>query len=270
MKIGFVATNYNNSHYTVKFVESVLKNAGHEIFVVIVDNASNEEDKKNLRMICVDHPCVKVINLITNIGYFGGLNEGLKYAKLTYPDHGWIVIGNNDLEFPNDFCNKIAELQDVLKVHAVISPDIITLDGLHQNPHVIKTISAIRLMIYEVYFANYVIGLSVHKIAKWLGVIARRKDMDQWKAAQSIEQGHGSCYVLSPRFFRLFDSLWSPTFMMAEELFLSLQLKEKSEKVFYTPEISVLHHMHGALNAVPRRKRWDMERVAYIISKKYQ
>jgi GT2 family glycosyltransferase len=270
MKIGFVATNYNNSHYTVKFVESVLKNTGHEIFVVIVDNASNEEDKKKLEPICVNHPCVKIINLNTNIGYFGGLNEGLKYARSKYSDHDWIVIGNNDLEFPNDFCNKIAERQDVFKCHAVVSPDVVTLDGLHQNPHVISKISAVRVMLYDIYFSNYIIGLSIFAIARWLGVIARRSDMNHWKVAQSIEQGHGSCYLLSPLFFSLFDSLWSPTFMMGEEFFLSLQLKEKHEKVFYTPQIYVLHHMHGALNSVPRRKRWEMERIAHLIAKKYK
>lgn len=269
MKIVFIATNYNNSHYTVKMVDSIFKNINHELCVVIIDNASNEEDVKNLEAISTKDPRVNIVKLAANVGYFGGLNEGLKYARSKNPKFEWVVVGNNDLEFPNDFCDKIDKLSGKLNEYPVISPDVVTLDGLHQNPHVINGISITRRLIYKMYFTNYYSGLALYAIASWLGPVVRRSDMNHWKTAQNIEQGHGSCYVLSPKFFQFYNSLWCPTFMMSEEYFLSIQLKKNLQKIFYTPEISVLHHMHGALNAIPRRRRWEMEKNAYLISKRF-
>ena len=40
MKIAYVCTNYNNTHYSREAVRSLLLNTGHSYAIVIVDNAS--------------------------------------------------------------------------------------------------------------------------------------------------------------------------------------------------------------------------------------
>ena len=41
---------------------------------------------------------------------------------------------------------------DRIREHAVLAPDITTLDGSHQNPHVINEISKTRELVYDIYY----------------------------------------------------------------------------------------------------------------------
>lgn len=268
MKIGYVCTNYNNSAFTIAAVDSLSKNAGHDIRIVVVDNASREEEVGKLRPLTARDPRVQVIESKENLGYFRGLNAGI--AAMRQQDGiDWMVVGNNDLEFPADFCDRIERQQAEYRSHSVISPDIVTLDGEHQNPHVIARISPVRELFYDLYYSNYYLGLLMYKAAKLFPRATRRGDEDHWQTARPIYQGHGSCYLLTPRFFSQFSELWAPTFLMAEEYFLSLQLHRVGEQVYYSPAISVTHHWHGALQDVPSKLRWNMSRAAHREYRKY-
>ena len=269
MKLGYVCTNYNNSAFTLGAVDSLMRNAGHDIQVVVVDNASAENERVKLRPLAQQYPSVQVIESPDNTGYFRGLNLGLKALRAKRPDIDWVVAGNNDLEFPADFCDLLERHAGDLQSHSVISPDVVTLDGEHQNPHVIASISAVREIFYDLYYSNYHLGRLIYKLAKMFPRVSERSDEEQWQIAQPIYQGHGSCYVLGPRFFRQFQEFWAPTFMMSEEFFLSKQLKDVGEQVWYDPRIRVIHHWHGSLEQLPSRKRWEMARDAHREYRKY-
>lgn len=263
MKLAYVCTNYNNSAFTLAAVESLLRNPGHDIEIVVVDNASSAAEVHKLRPLSDRHPCVQLIESPENTGYFRGLNIGLKKLRQSRPDIEWVVIGNNDLEFAGDFCDSIARCSASLEAHMVISPDIVTLDGEHQNPHVISHISTVRELFYDLYYSNYYLGSLIYKLAKMFPRVSERADEQEWEVARPIYQGHGACYLLGPKFFSVFEELWAPTFMMSEELFLSKQLEAVGQRVYYDPRIKVVHHWHGALDKIPSRRRWDMARDAH-------
>lgn len=269
MKIAYVCTNYNNSALTLGAVDSLLRNANHDIEIVVVDNASREEEAAKLRPLAVRYRCVHVIENKSNVGYFRGLNIGLASLRGRRPDVQWVIVGNNDLEFPTDFCDRVQRHMGELEARPVISPDIVTLDGEHQNPHVISDISATRELFYDLYYSNYYLGRAIYKLAKMFPRLSERPDEQEWETSRSIYQGHGSCYLLTPRFFAHFSELWAPTFMMSEEYFLSKQLKDIGEQVYYTPHIRVTHLWHGSLDQIPSRRRWDMARDAHREYRKY-
>ncbi len=263
MKITYVCTNYNNSHFTVAAVASLMMNADHDLRIYVVDNASRPAELALLKELERSNKSVRIIANKANVGYFAGLNLGIEAARMDDRRSNWMVVGNNDLEFPADFCDRVERQQEEYSQHSVVSPDIVTLDGEHQNPHVISNISTIREIFYDLYFKNYWLGMFIYKAAKMLPRATRRGDEDHWQIARPIYQGHGSCYLLTPKFFSQFEALWSPTFMMSEEVFLSLQLRNVGEQVFYSPEISVTHHWHGSLKDLPSRSRWNMSRDAH-------
>ena len=126
--ICFVSTNYNNSYYT----ETLVKSISHQfikatnINVIIVDNCSNHEDQENLFNIANKYPFVKIILNNENIGYFKGLNVGLKYIEESHFNPNFIIVGNNDLEFPNTFIEQLMNCKDIFNYYPVISPNIIT------------------------------------------------------------------------------------------------------------------------------------------------
>ena len=269
MKLGYVCTNYHNSALTIAAVKSLLRGSAHQHHIVVVDNASGMEELTKLRHLPAEHPQVLVIANAVNVGYFRGLNIGLRELRARYPDHEWIVVGNNDLEFPPEFTDALEAHLPRLAAHSVISPDIVTLDGEHQNPHVISAISGFRELVYDLYYSNYLVGRLIHGLARLLPRWSERPDEQAWRTARPIYQGHGSCYVLGPRFFAQFGELWAPTFMMHEEYFLAKQLLDAGEQVYYEPQLRVTHHWHGSLASISGRARWNMARDAHREYRKY-
>jgi GT2 family glycosyltransferase len=267
MKIGYICTNYNNSSVTQHAIESLSKNTSHEIISVVVDNFTSEEARNDLAKIKLAG--VDIVYLDSNVGYFAGLNAGIRHLRAIRPDIEWLVVGNNDLEFPEDFGDKLAAIAPEIRKFPVISPDIVTMDGEHQNPHVISKISKVRELFYDLYFTNYYVGLLLQNIAMKFRRLSDRSDEQEWQQPRFIYQGHGSVYILSPRFFELFTELWAPTFLMSEEFFLSKQLMDVGERVYYDPRLTIRHLWHASLDQLPGRRRWEMARDAHREYRKY-
>ncbi len=266
MRIGFVFTNYNNSSFTWEAVRSLVSSPlwyGHKI--VVVDNDSTPEDVDSLRLLQKQWPEVEVIFNAKNIGYFKGLNIGIARLRESRPDITCMVIGNNDLVFPDGFIGEIGALQGLFNKYAVICPDLLTLDGVHQNPHVKNGISKFRRRIWDLYYSSYAMALLIKRLARWTGRWTKRRDYAAHDEPQEIYMGYGACYILGPLFFSHYEQLRAPVFLMGEEFFLSRQLEEKGQTLFYEPSILVRHHDHATISKVPSRKMWEISRESYTL-----
>lgn len=269
--IGFVFTNYNNSGYSKAAVESIVENNSERSYkIVIVDNSSASSDIEKLKLVKLNNPEIELILNDKNVGYFKGLNIGLKFLQLEYPEIRHIVVGNNDLIFPKNFISEIRQEFKLFEIHPVISPDIITLDGEHQNPHVINKLSKLRELIYDLYYSNFILSQIILIIAKLTKKITDRRDETHFEKAQMISQGYGACYILGPVFLEEFGTLWAPTFLMGEEYFLSKQLEKKDMKVFYTPKIKVNHHDHATMGQLGNRKLWKISKASHQMIRKIE
>ena len=269
MKIGYVCTNFNNSMDTREAVCSLSRNEGHEFRVVVVDNNSDKENVRALESLANEFPNVELILSKDNVGYFRGLNQGIKQLRAKQPDITLMVVGNNDLVFPADFADLLGRNLSVFEEHAVVSPDIVTLDGVHQNPHVIHRIGKFREFVYDLYYANYYLAIAIRQAAKLTRGFTDRPDETHHDVAQKIYQGYGACYVLGPLFFRYFEELWAPAFLMHEEYFLSKQLSDKGLSVYYEPAIRVEHRCHGAMRTITGRRAWEAARSAQKIYRQH-
>jgi GT2 family glycosyltransferase len=269
MKIGYVCTNYKNTTDTQEAVSSLWRNGGHEFRVVVVDNNSDNENAEALKKLAREFEHVELILNRENVGYFRGLNLGIRHLRCSQPDIELMVIGNNDLVFPADFGECIRRNLSLFEKHPVVSPDIVTLDGAHQNPHVISKIGKFREFIYNLYYANYYLAMAIRQVAKLSRGFTDRPDETRHDVAQKIYQGYGACYVLGPVFFRHFEELWAPSFLMHEEYFLSKQLSDKGLSVYYEPAIKVLHRCHGAMATITGRKAWEAGRAAQKIYRQH-
>jgi GT2 family glycosyltransferase len=139
MKIGFVFTNYNNTAHTENLLNSLSQVRYIEnSHIVIVDNDSDYSNRQNLIRLCEGLSYVSLVLNTENCGYFKGLNKGISFLRDLNPEFDVVVIGNNDLKFNSDFIESVQKNDAILTQYPVISPDIVTADGGHQNPHVIK------------------------------------------------------------------------------------------------------------------------------------
>lgn len=261
MKLGFTFTNYNNSLLSIQAAQSIASNRGeYDYEIVLVDNASTEHERKILAEPGALPPNCRVLWNTANVGYFAGLNLGIDALLDGGAHFDAIVIGNNDLVFDLAFFSGIRGASAKLASHAVISPSIVTLDGVQQNPHVISGVSRFREIVWDLYFSNFSISRLIAWVARRARFLVTRKDYLQNTIEGPIYQGYGACYILTPTFLSRYGRLWSPGFVMGEEFFLARQLLAKGEQMYYFPGITVKHYDHATVSELPSRKLWEMTR----------
>ncbi|MCZ8076091.1 MAG: hypothetical protein CFE41_09330 [Burkholderiales bacterium PBB2] len=266
MKIGFTFTNYNNSALSIQAAQSIASNHGLDNYeIVFVDNASTEQERSILAAPGALPANCRIIWNETNVGYFEGLNLGIEALRVQDQKHDVIVIGNNDLVFEPSFFAGLSKSAGKLAGHAVISPSITTLDGVHQNPHVISGVSRFREVVWDLYFSNFALSRLISWAAREARSLVTRKDHEHHGQEGPIYQGYGACYILTPKFFEKYGRLWSPGFVMGEEFFLARQLLAGGEQMYYVPDIGVRHHDHATVSKLPSRKLWEMTRQSHKI-----
>jgi GT2 family glycosyltransferase len=267
---AFIFTNYNNSIYTVEVVKSIYLNRHKSKFdIVIIDNNSNKKSKDILIDLKSQFPKLIIVFLKNNLGYFNGLNEGIRSLPSNTSLYDFVLIGNNDLYFENNFIASVYKHYNLFKNFPIVSPNIISLDGFHQNPHVIKNPSKFREIMYDLYFTNFYLSRLILFIAKKTKKFSARGDEKHHEVSQEIIQGYGACYLLGPLFFKIFKKLFAPTFLMGEEFFLYHQLSEKNYKIFYESEIFVNHHDHATVSKLPSREFWNLSKESHKIYRQF-
>lgn len=269
MNYAYICTNYNNAHHTRHAVRTLNEGALPPKTIVVVDNQSRSDDVAKLTALADEYDNVDLVLNDVNMGYFPGLNAGIKRAQALDPKIRTMVVGNNDLEFPPGFGATLEKVVADARERPVIAPYIETLDGIAQNPHVVSGISRFRELVYDVYYSNYQIAKAVRKLAKKTRRTTGRRDEEGHDTAQYIYQGHGSCYVLTPTFFDEFECLWAPTFLMGEEFFLSYQLSERGYMTYYDPRIRIRHRCNGAIENVPAKEMWRVARDAHRVYRRF-
>lgn len=274
MRVGFVCTNYNNSTFTRGAIASLhAEGRRTDVVAVVVDNASREADVLALRATAADFPNVELLEGEQNIGYFRGLNRGIRHLRERFPRVRVMVVGNNDLEFPTGFIENVQRHAAVLDEWAVVAPDLVGPGGTHQNPHVIYPISRVRKAVWDLYYSSYGAAALVRLVARLTRRFTARPEHRPasvlHRAAGPISLGYGACYLLGPRFFANFPQLCAPTFLMQEEFFLAEQLKTIGQMPYYDPRFVVHHHHHATMGAMPGRKHWDISSASYRVYKRY-
>lgn len=270
MQVAFIATNFNNSRYTASYVQSLCKVTGFDGPIIVIDNDSKPEEQTILRELDAEHTNLHVIFNDVNVGYFKGLNAGLAYMKDNFPECAFAVVGNNDLEFDQHFVERLFALPaDLIAKYPVLAPQMIDIDGNQQNPSVVAEISSFRNRVYDLYYTHFVMAKLISRAAVSLARLTSRSDREHFEVRAEIKQGHGACYILTPTFFEHFDQLWSPTFLMHEEWFLSRQLEEKGFRMLYEPSLVLTHDEHSSVGTLPSKKLWSFAQESHKFMRAY-
>lgn len=216
MYYSFLHVNYNNSQLTINCIESILSLkidvVNDHLKIIIIDNASRTKEKNILKKWKIDNHRYKVefIFLDSNIGYFRAFNQGL--AALRSKEITTVIIGNNDLRFDSMFLDRLKDFKYEKDVFC-IAPNIINKEGLHQNPHLLKKFSILRIIYYNLYSIHYYFAVFLTNLSGALKLRTSRKDKEGYMESQYITMGFGACYVLTPFFFQKFEKLDDYTFL---------------------------------------------------------
>lgn len=276
MKFVFIAVNYNGAPHTENYLQSLQDMTlpeGDFLEVIIVDNKSADADLAKVERSVAERPFARLIAQANNPGYFRGLNAGIETCLKN--EDTLFIIGNNDLKFVADFLVKLKEIpyeKDVM----VIAPNIITLDGRRQNPHVVKAVPTLELIKTRIYFSNYYVGQGSRYINSLLRSLIRKsfpkssvRKTTLEPGRMKIKRGIGACYVLTPSFFHHHKCLDDRVFLWGEEALLSHQVESSGGCTLYDPSIKITHCESASVRFIEKKERYEIVRASYRIYRHY-
>lgn len=274
MKSKFITcifVNYNNSLESVKCVESILNSIFDHtaLKIFIVDNNSSDKEKKILRDFQNNKSSsFEIIFHEKNIGYFPAINH-IYETKIGYIQKSdYVIIGNNDLLFNEDFFIKLNN-KDYFKDIFVVSPNIINSDSNHQNPQIIYKYSKAQLLFLDLFYSSYFVATFLNLISQFIKFRGSQTSKVGYNESQYISIGYGACYILTRGYILNVGNIPSYLFLMNEENALTNAVLEANGRIYYDSDLIVNHLEHSAINISPKRKIYKIAQDSYKLSKKH-
>ncbi len=129
IKLSIVTISYGSSEKIKILWESLTNISPKTDFeFIIVDNASPNNDIKNLETFFKDHKSVHIIKLEKNLGFGGGYGEGVKFAKGEF-----LGIINPDIEIQDHCIEKLLEVLESDKNIGMVTPKLQNKDTSFQE-----------------------------------------------------------------------------------------------------------------------------------------
>lgn len=263
-KILIICVNYNSYDALQSFLESVdcaakLVTHSMEIHVAIADNSSDiQEIEESV------YPDIHIERYITkqNLGYLGGARYALsKISKADYTRYDYIAISNVDVTIDPAFFSQL-ETINTMNV-GWIAPSIISLkENKDRNPKILARPSKSHLQIARlIYLTPLVYHLYVRLFYK-------NRPTPKF-TEREIYAGHGSFMLFSKQAdIRTFIDQFEP-FLFCEEHFFAEELRKRSLKIVYHPELVVYDTDHVSTSTIPSYTycKYNKEAISFIIKK---
>lgn len=261
-KICFVILHYKAVQDTIACMDSIRAlPRGREYDIVVVDNDSRDGSLLVLKERYGNQPGLHYVETHKNLGFAGGNNAGYVYARENLrPDY--IVVLNNDTEMTDSqFAVTLESLYEEEK-YDVLGPDIVNLEGEHQNPHREQVLTARELKkmtgrkrIWQIYLYGKKLLRLENKIrilenwdSRHTALLKQNQNFEQQRENVVLQ---GSCFIFSPLYIRANRQAFCPdTFLYLEEEILSWQCVQKGYKVLYSPKLHILHKEMGSTKQI--------------------
>lgn len=231
--LTIVILSYNSQFWLKKTLQSLKKyylpKTKHEIKVVVVDNASNDD---SVAMVKQQFRWAELMALETNRGYAVGNNLALDKVKTKYA-----MLLNSDVEFTAD--SNLDELLDYMNDHkdaGVITPRIEYTTG---DPDLASHRGEPTLWASFTYFA----GLeTLFPKSKLFGQYHQLyKDFN---TVHEIDACSGAAMIVRTSAMKKVGLLDERFFMYAEDLDWCKRFRENGFKIIYYPLVKVIHHKY--------------------------
>jgi GT2 family glycosyltransferase len=259
MKIVIVVLNYNTKKEILDCLDSVseLKKNGHEISVLVVDNASTDGSS---RTISKKFPQIPLIQNNKNLGFAGGNNIGIKKELESNPD-GVLVLNPDTIVDQNLILELVKVARSDPKI-GIIGPKIYFYPGreFHKNR-------------YEKAELGKVIWYAGGKI-DWNNVLASHKGVDevdhgQYEKEEETDFVSGAAMFVKREVFKKIGFLDERYFLYLEDLEFCQRAKQAGFKIVFAPQALVWHKNAAAAQVGSALQDYFITRNRLLFGLKY-
>ena len=251
MTIPVSLLNYNSTDDCRKCISHLQKQTGVDLEIIVVDNCSREENRVAIEKLCQEVKCTFIANS-RNAGYNAGNNVGLKYAA--EKGYEYALIANPDMEFPQtDTIIKMISIIENAEDIVALGTDIITKEGIHQNPRLYKQQKWYKSFNWIFDF----IKISENKVPSWI---------EKPNISHYCNGLNGCCLLLRLSFIKHIGYFDERIFLYGEEAIFARQVESSSRKMYYASNIQVVHNHQKSKegNSLVLLKHWKHSRLHAI------
>ena len=212
--VSIISLNYNGFELTSAMIESLKRNVSLDFELIIVDNASREDEAAMLRD---RYPELKLVRSDKNLGFAGGNNLGIREATGRY-----LFFLNNDTELEDDSLRYLVERMD-------------------SDPSIGVACPKIRFFYGErlIQFAGYT---PLSKISLRNSLIGFKcKDDGSFDQSCDSPYAHGAAMMVRRDVLDTAGLMYEKYFLYYEELDWSERIRKAGWRIVYEPRCCVFH-----------------------------
>ncbi len=253
--ISVIIVSYNTRELLEACLRSVFAGRGAgEIEVIVVDNASTDGSRDAIRKA---FPAVKIIENRVNLGFSAANNIGLENAAGTYA-----FLLNSDTELRPDSLKLLRGFMDDHPEAGAAGPRLVYDDGTTQ-PSADSVPNLLTEFLHLFGFRRLIPGEAARRAVAPVMTKVSGKTVgtyfDMYSGSlepREVDCVSGACVIARADTARRVGGLDDKFFMYMEDMDWCVRIKETGAKVYYVPEVEVVHHvgMSGEQDAATAEK----------------
>lgn len=212
--VSIITVNYNQAEVTCALIESLNKISYPNFEIIIIDNASQEDDPSIIKQ---RFPNVIFVQNPINYGFAAGNNFGLMRAKGEY-----VLLLNNDIEVPSNFLEPLVEKLQKNPSIGAVSPKI----KFYYQPDTIQ---------YAGYTPMNYISMRNFSIGH------REVDKGQFNEDRETYYAHGAAMLVPMKIVIEVGLMSYIFFLYYEEADWCERIKKAGYRIFFVHNSYVLH-----------------------------
>ena len=203
-----------------------LKSKKYSLHTVVIDNASNAQEKKKLQNLLRAHPYIKLIENNQNFGFAGGNNVGIKYAMKRKAD--FVILLNNDTKIESNFVER------GLKINCGILSPVVKFKEFKDKPKFIYDMGGV---------VNWWTGRTAHINAYRDEYLKKVKDLPK-----EVDYVAGCCMMIRKDVIEKIGLLEEEYFIYFEDVDYCITAKKAGFNVKVDPGATIYHKLGGSMD----------------------
>ncbi len=232
MKIAIITVNYNGKKDTLEFLKSLKKlyPIPYTLYPIVVDNASSDG---SVSAIDKQFPEVDIIQAGANLGFSGGYNKGIEYAKTWGADY-FLIINNDTLINDPDLLDELVKTLESAPKIGLVSPKIYFAKGFEFQKDRYSSSEAGKVIWYAGGRFDWDNIGSIHR-----GI--DEVDKGQYSNVEESDIISGACVLIKKDCWEKIGGFDEKYFLYFEDSDFIKRAKDNGWKIYYNGKVSIYH-----------------------------